>query len=103
MCIHTHTHTHTHICLYIYGGFPGGSNSKESSCSVGDLGSIPGSRSVSMYVQITADSMKQESLSLYTHTHTHTHTHDTVWSICVVDILLKFYLGEFEHTQKVEK
>ena len=24
-------------------GFPGGSNSKESACDVGDLGSIPGS------------------------------------------------------------
>jgi len=24
------------------GGFPGGSDSKESTCSVGDLGSIPG-------------------------------------------------------------
>ena len=26
-------------------GFPGGSNSKESACNVGDLGSIPGSGS----------------------------------------------------------
>ena len=26
-------------------GFPGGSNGKESTCSVGDLGSVPGSRS----------------------------------------------------------
>ena len=25
-------------------GFPGGSDSKESACNVGDLGSIPGSR-----------------------------------------------------------
>ena len=25
-------------------GFPGGSDGKESTCSVGDLGSIPGSR-----------------------------------------------------------
>ena len=25
-------------------GFPGGSDGKESACSVGDLGSIPGSR-----------------------------------------------------------
>ena len=82
--MYTHTHTHTHICLYIYGGFPGGSNSKESSCSVGDLGSIPGSRSVSMYVQITADSMKQESLSLYTHTHTHTHTHTILYGQSVL-------------------
>ena len=26
-----------------YKGFPGGSDSKESACNVGDLGSIPGS------------------------------------------------------------
>jgi len=25
-------------------GFPGGSNSKESACNAGDLGSVPGSR-----------------------------------------------------------
>ena len=66
MCIHTHIF----VYMYVYGGFPGGSDSKESSCSVGDPGSVPGSRSVSMYVQITADSMKHESL--YTHTYTHT-------------------------------
>ena len=35
-CIHTHTHTHTHM------GFPGGSDHKESTCSVEDLGSTPG-------------------------------------------------------------
>ena len=28
--------------IYIYIGFPGGSDSEESACSVGDLGSIPG-------------------------------------------------------------
>ena len=27
----------------LYGGFPGGSDSKQSACNVGDLGSIPGS------------------------------------------------------------
>ena len=26
-----------------FGGFPGGSDNKESACNVGDLGSIPGS------------------------------------------------------------
>ena len=31
-----------YVCLYIYIGFPGGSDSKESACSVADLGSIPG-------------------------------------------------------------
>ena len=36
MCIHTHTHT------YIVTPFPGGSDGKESTCNVGDLGSIPG-------------------------------------------------------------
>ena len=30
--------------LYYVLGFPGGSNSKESACSAGDLGSVPGSR-----------------------------------------------------------
>ena len=34
---HTHTHTHTHIAGLPY------SDSKESSCNSGDLGSIPGS------------------------------------------------------------
>ena len=30
-------------CLFIlFGGFPGGSDCKESSCNAGDLGSIPG-------------------------------------------------------------
>ena len=29
-----------HIC--IFEGFPGGSDGKESACSVGDLGSVPG-------------------------------------------------------------
>ena len=28
--------------MYVYMGFPGGSDGKESACSVGDLGSIPG-------------------------------------------------------------
>ena len=27
----------------LYGGFPGGSDDKESACNTGDLGSIPGS------------------------------------------------------------
>ena len=34
----THTHTHTFTIL----GFPGGSGSKESACSAGDSGLIPG-------------------------------------------------------------
>ena len=31
------------IILKLFEGFPGGSHSKESSCNVGDLSSIPGS------------------------------------------------------------
>ena len=31
------------INVYFILGFPGGSDSKESTCNVGDLGSIPGS------------------------------------------------------------
>ena len=38
---HTHTHTHVYVCIDIY-GFPGGSYGKESICSAGDLGLIPG-------------------------------------------------------------
>ena len=30
------------IILKLFEGFPGGSDSKESSCNVGDLSSIPG-------------------------------------------------------------
>ena len=30
--------------LYIYKGFPGGSDGKESTCNAGDQGSIPGLR-----------------------------------------------------------
>ena len=37
---------HSHIVcstVFILKGFPGGSDSKESACNAGDLGSIPGS------------------------------------------------------------
>ena len=30
------------MCIYIYVGFTGGLDSKESTCNVGDLGLIPG-------------------------------------------------------------
>ena len=44
MCVYTHTHTHIYIYIYIYlWGFPGGSNSKESTSNAGDLGSVSGS------------------------------------------------------------
>ena len=33
---------HIYPKIYMYMGFPGGSESKESACNVGDLGSIPG-------------------------------------------------------------
>ena len=51
LCVYTHTHTHlpiyvvcvlTYVCVYIYIHFPGGSDDKESTYYVGDLGSIPG-------------------------------------------------------------
>ena len=31
------------LSVYMFMGFPGGSDSKESACNAGDLGSIPGS------------------------------------------------------------
>ena len=31
------------VCIFFFSGFPGGSDSKESACNVGDLGFIPGS------------------------------------------------------------
>ena len=34
---------HITIRLFVFGGFPGGSEGKESACNVGDLGWIPGS------------------------------------------------------------
>ena len=38
------TQTHTYICIYRYRyiGFSGGSDGKEYTCNVRDLGSIPG-------------------------------------------------------------
>ena len=30
------------LCTPVFLGFPGGSDSKESTCNVGDLGSVPG-------------------------------------------------------------
>ena len=46
-CTHTHTHTHTYLSvslsIYLSGGFPDGSDGKESACNMGDQGSIPGS------------------------------------------------------------
>ena len=32
---------HICVCIYIFAGFPGYSDSKESACNAGDLGSIP--------------------------------------------------------------
>jgi len=81
--------------------FPGGSDSKESTCNVGDLGSIPGlercrgvgpdnslqysclenphrQRSLAGYNPWSckeSDMTEQLSTHTYTHTHTHTHTH----------------------------
>ena len=38
----THTHIHTYTYTFTILGFPGGSDSKESACSAGDSGWIPG-------------------------------------------------------------
>ena len=78
-------------------GFPGGSDSKKSTCNAGDLGFIPGSeRSLGegnpLSIFLPGETHRQRSLaayspwvckevdttewlSAYTHTHTHTHTH----------------------------
>ena len=86
--------THGHV--YIYLGSPCGSAGKESACSAGDLGLIPGlgrspeevkgyplqysgvENSMDRIVHGVAKSRTQLSnwteLSWYTHTHTHTHT-----------------------------
>ena len=32
------------MCVYVYVGFPGGSDGKESPCNAGELGSNPGLR-----------------------------------------------------------
>ena len=41
--IYIHTHTHTYIFFWgEEGGFPSGSESKESACNAEDLGLIPG-------------------------------------------------------------
>ena len=39
-----HSSSTIYIALTLYLGFPGGLDSKESACSVGDMGSIPGLR-----------------------------------------------------------
>ena len=39
-----HAHSFTLTFAHCYGGFPGGSDGKESTCNAGDLGSVPGSR-----------------------------------------------------------
>ena len=79
----------------VFFGFPGGSEGKESTCNVGDLGSIPGlGRSpeggMAVHSSILAwripmdrgawwdathgAANSQTWLSTHTHTHTHTHT-----------------------------
>ena len=42
MCVHVHTHACTHTHTRRYMGFSGGSDGKESTCIVGDLGLILG-------------------------------------------------------------
>ena len=40
--------------MYIYVGFPGGSNGKEFTCNAGDRGSIPGSEKMATHSSILA-------------------------------------------------
>ena len=42
MCVCVCVCVCVYIYIHIYMGFSGGSDSKESACNVGDLGSIPG-------------------------------------------------------------
>ena len=42
-CICVHTCIFLYACIYVCGGFPGGSDGKESVSNAGDLSSIPGS------------------------------------------------------------
>ena len=42
MCVCVCVCVCVYIYIHIYTGFSGGSDSKESACNVGDLGSIPG-------------------------------------------------------------
>ena len=79
--------------------FPGGSNSKESACNVGDQGSIPGSEGYpaegngnplqysclensmdrgAWWVTVHGVTKSQITTKRLTHTHTHTHTHTTL-------------------------
>ena len=56
--------------IYMYMGFPGGSEGKASAHNAGDLGSIPGlGRSPG------EGNGNPTPVHIYTHTHTHTHTH----------------------------
>ena len=90
VCVYTYIHTYIHIDM----GFPGGSDGKESTCNVGDLGSIAGlGRSpregygYPLQYSGLENSMDREPGGLQSmgwqswtrpsdfHTHTHTHTH----------------------------
>ena len=48
VCVCMHKYTHMSVCVILstalLSGFLGGSDSKESTCNVGDSGSVPGSR-----------------------------------------------------------
>ena len=37
-----HEYTHIYLCVYVYMGFPGGSDSEKQASSAGDLDSVPG-------------------------------------------------------------
>ena len=52
-------------------GFPGGSDGKESACSVGDVGSIPGLGRLPG----EGNGKELDMIEQLTHTHTHNHIH----------------------------
>ena len=106
-----------HTYAYIYMGFPGGSDGKESACNAGDLGSLSGSgRSPGegngnplQYSclenttdggawQATVDGDTESNTTeqlhyiyIYTHTHIHTHTHTCIY-ICILFRIPVFWL-----------
>ena len=92
-------YAYIYIYIHIHTGFPGGSDEKESTCNVGDLGSIAGlGRSprdgygYPLHYSGLENSMDREPGGLqsmgwqrvghdratFTHTHTHIHTHTQV-------------------------
>ena len=97
--------------------FPGGSNSKESACNVGDQGSIPGSEGYpaegngnplqysclensmdrgAWWVTVHGVTKSQITTKRLTHTHTHTHTHNLAWILAPTCNIMYFSLSTFQ-------